>query len=433
VKHDNAHAIAFERRLGFVEVERIPLKKRVDGAATFFDEIADATAPADHYFMRMAYAPTRPFTPDGTILTAGPTISGLETSYVLDAARTGWNTKWHGYIGRLERTVAEYFGVKHALSTSSCTGALHLALLGLGIGPGDEVVVPDATWVATANAVAYTGAMPVFVDVEPDSWCMDPASFAAAITSRTKAVMPVHLYGHPARMDEIVRIAEAHDLAVVEDGAPAFGAECGGVKAGTFGDVAAFSFQGAKLAVAGEGGILITDDDGLYARIYALWDQGRDPGRAFWIDRTGWKYKMSNLQAALALAQIERVEELIEAKRQIFQWYVEALDGVAHVTLNHETRWARSIYWMTSIVIGETAPISRDDLRDALKRRGIDTRPVFPAISQYPVWGRPHVPQPIARRLGDRGINLPSGHRLRRDEVAYICAAVRSELGSCTA
>ncbi|MEA2326491.1 MAG: perosamine synthetase [Thermoanaerobaculia bacterium] len=429
VFHDNEHAIEFYRQLGFSDGIRIPLSRRVDGPATFYDEISDG-AKADHYFLRMNYTPAKTFDGSRMILTAGPTISARETSYALDAARNGWNTQWSKYIKKFEQSFADYLGMKHAISTSSCTGALHLALLGLGVGPGDEVIVPDITWVATANAIVYTGATPVFVDVQADSWCMDPKSLAAAVTDRTKAIIPVHLYGHPAKMDEIMAIAARHKLLVLEDGAPAIGAEFEGRKVGTFGNIAAFSFQGAKLAVTGEGGILVTNDTELYDRVHSLWDQGRDLERMFWINKTGWKYKMSNIQAALGLGQIERVDELIEAKRKIFGWYEEGLAGVRHITLNYEAAWARSIYWMTSIVVDENAGVTREGLREELKKRNIDTRPVFPAISQYPVWPRQQAPQPTAKRIGDQGINLPSGHRLRREEVDYICNNLRSILGT---
>lgn len=428
VFHDNDHAIDFYRRLGFTDGVRIPLSRRTDGPATFYDEITDGRT-ADQYFLRMNYEPKRTFDGSRMILTAGPTISARETSYALDAARNGWNSQWSKYIKKFEQSFADYLGMKHALTTSSCTGALHLALLGLGVGPGDEVIVPDITWVATANAIVYAGATPVFVDVQPDSWCMDPKSLAAAVTERTKVIIPVHLYGHPAKMDEIMAIAAKYNLLVLEDGAPAIGAEFQGRKVGTFGNVAAFSFQGAKLAVTGEGGILVTNDTELYERIYSLWDQGRDLTRMFWINKTGWKYKMSNIQAALGLGQIERVDELIEAKRKIFGWYEEGLAGVRNITLNYEADWARSIYWMSSIVLDESAGITRDGLRDQLKTRNIDTRPVFPAISQYPVWPREQAPQPTAKRIGDQGINLPSGHRLRREEVDYVCRTLREILG----
>jgi perosamine synthetase len=426
VMTSNTKAIEFHKKRGYVLDWQEPLREHRDAEGNVslrYLEPGDDAPPDDSYDV-MAYHPNRDDVGQETILTAGPTISSLEMGYTFDAARNGWNREWSRYLTQFEREFAEYLGVKHALATSSGTGALHLALLALGIGPGDEVIVPDVTWVATGNAVVYVGATPVFADVQPDSWCMDPDSFESLITERTKAVMPVHLYGHPAEMDRIMEIARRHNLHVVEDAAPAIGTEFRGRKTGTFGDFAMFSFQGAKLAVTGEGGMLVTDDDALYERVHALWDQGRTPG-TFWINEIGWKYKMSNIQAALGLGQLQRIDELITRKRDIFGWYAEGLEGVRGITLNHESEWARSICWMTSILVSEEAGIGRDELRERLKAMNVDTRPVFPAISRYPIWPRPQAPQPNALRIGETGINLPSGHKLRRHEVAYVCDCIR--------
>lgn len=363
------------------------------------------------------------------ILTAGPSISAREATYAFDAAKYGWNDQWAKYLKDFESSFARYIGVRYALATSSCTGALHLALAALGIGPGDEVIVPDITWVATGNAVLYVGATPVFADVDPETWTLDPASFKARITPRTKAVMPVHLYGHPCRMDEILRIAQEHGLQVVEDAAPSIGAEVLGRRTGSFGHFAAFSFQGAKLAVTGEGGMLLTDSEELYRKVYTIWDQGRVPG-TFWIQHRGWKYKMANTLAAIGLGQLERNDAMVDAKRRIFRWYEEGLRGVPHISLNREASWARSIYWMTSLLLAPSAPISRDDLMKALKARKVDSRAVFPAISQYPIWPVPQPPQPNAHRIGERAINLPSGVCLSREEVAYVCDQIRALLAA---
>ncbi len=426
---DNDRAIAFYQALGFVEEKRIPLRRFEQENSVLYAPLSGGdTAPPDKEFIRMVYAPKHVADGAEMILTAGPSISAREVSYALDAARYGWNRQWSGYLKRFESTFAEYIGVKHAMATSSCTGALHLALLGLGVGIGDEVIVPDITWVATANAVVYTGATPVFADVQPGSWCLDPASFESLITPRTKAVVPVHLYGHPAEMDKIMQIAAKHGLRVLEDAAPSIGAEFQGRRVGTFGDLAAFSFQGAKLLVTGEGGMLVTNDSELFERVQLIWDQGRDPNRMFWINQVGWKYKMSNIQAALGLGQIERADEQIEAKRRLFSWYAEYLDGLPGIRLSHEEPWARSICWMTSIEVQAEAGLSRDAVIKHLKKRNVDTRPAFPAISQYPMWPRPQTPQPTALRIGSTAINLPSGVRLKHEQVAYVSRCVREIL-----
>ncbi len=423
---DNHHAIKFYKNLNFVEGELIPLSKEQHGDMVLYKEITNATDP-DKYFLRMHYVPQQITEASQLISTAGPSISAREVSYATDAARNGWNNRWNDYIKRFESTFSNYLGNKYALSTSSCTGALHIALAALGIGPGDEVIVPDITWVATANAVVYVGATPIFADIDPQSWCLDPTSFESLITDRTKAVIPVHLYGHPAAMDKITEIARKHNLYIIEDAAPAIGAKWQGSNVGTFGDFATFSFQGAKLAVSGEGGMLVTNNDELYAKAYAIWDQGREPN-TFWIKQNGLKYKMSNIQAAVGLGQIERIAELIAAKRRIFSWYADTLKNVPHIKLNYELPQAHSIYWMTSIVLDEKANVSRDQLRTLLKQRNIDTRPVFPAISQYPHWPKSQSPQPNAKNIGNQAINLPSGVCLKRNQIEYISRCIKEVL-----
>jgi perosamine synthetase len=426
VFEDNKHAIGFYEKLGFVRDRILPLTKHQDGPNVNYKPTTPGEK-ADTHFVRMTYRPKRTCKGDKLILTAGPSISAREASYALDAAKNGWNHQWNKYLNRFEQAFAEYVGVKHAIAFSSCTGALHLALLALGVGKGDEVIVPELTWVATANAVLYTGATPIFADVEEDSWCLDAESAAAKITPRTKAIVPVHLYGQPARMDRILKLADSHKLHVVEDAAPSIGAEFNGQRTGSFGQFGCFSFQGAKLLVTGEGGMLLTNETELYQRVYKIWDQGRVPG-SFWIDTNGWKYKMSNVQAAIGLGQLERVEELVEAKRRIFGWYVEGLEGVPHIRLNHEIPNTRSIYWMTSIYLEDSCPLDRGTLRTELKKRNIDTRDVFPAISQYPIWPVKQSPQPRATRIGARAINLPSGVCLKREQVEYVCEQIRDLL-----
>lgn len=424
VFEDNVHALRFYERLGFRASRSIPLARTEPQPGTIAYVPAELGAGADRRFLAMTYE--APAVDSAPILTAGPSMSAREASYALDAVRRGWNDHHSDYLDAFSEAFAGYVGVRHALPTSSCTGALHLSLLALGIGPGDEVIVPDLTWVATANAVAYTGATPVFADVEPVSWCLDPGAFEAAITPRTRAVMPVHLYGHPARMDAIAEIAGARGLHIVEDAAPSIGAEVAGQRTGSFGAAAAFSFQGAKLLVTGEGGMLVTDSDEVYERARYLWAMGHEGD--FWIGETGLKYRMSNVQAAIGLGQLERVEQLVEAKRRIFGWYEAELSGVAGLALNHEADWARSIYWMTSLIVEPEAGVDRDGLRRALLEAGVDTRPVFPAISRYPMWSPRQPAGPVADRIGRLGINLPSGVCLRRDEVARVCSEIRRAL-----
>jgi perosamine synthetase len=363
------------------------------------------------------------------ILTAGPLIGPREVAYSSRATQEGWNAQHSLFTDLFEQEFAHYVGASFALSTSSCTGALHLALLALGIGPGDEVVVPATSWVATGSVVSYVGASPVFVDVDEMSWTLSPQAFREAVTPRTRAVIPVHLYGVPANMPTICDIASEHSIAVIEDAAPAVGATIGGKAVGSFGEMAAFSFQGAKLLVTGEGGMLVTRDEQLRERAWKQQDHGRRPG-TFWIDEVGRKYKMSNQTAALGLAQLRSVETQILKKRTINDWYTEELGATGSISFQSERQGTRAIYWMTSIAFEHGAE-QRDRVVEALRRHGVDTRPVFPPMSDFEVWtnvhGRSHEHR-VADSLGKGAINLPSGVRLTRREVELVAAVIREAL-----
>ena len=354
----------------------------------------------------------------------------MESYYAFDAAKNGWNENWSFYLNKLEEEFADYIGVKYALATSSCTGALHIALMSLGIGEGDEVIVPDQTWVATANAVKYTGATPVFADIEVDSWNIAPNKIKEIVTSRTKAIIPVHMYGNPANMREVIKVANEMSLFVIEDAAPSIGAEFDGRKTGSFGDFGAFSFQGAKLMVTGEGGMLVTNNTDLYEKAKKIWDQGRNSkiSRPFWIDENGLKYKMSNIQASIGLGQLRRVDLLIKSKRRIFQAYQNLLGDLDCLDFIKEYQGAKSICWMSSFRINEKSPIDRDNLIKQLREHGIDSRPVFPAISQYPIWGNNSEPRVNSLLVSNTGINLPSGVCLKKHEIQYIADTIRKIL-----
>ena len=363
------------------------------------------------------------FVGDKMILTAGPSIGTRERVYSADATQNGWNNQWSFYLSNFEKEFAQYVGVKYAIATSSCTGAMHIALSALDIKPGDEVIVPDITWVSTANAVMLSGATPVFADVDIDTWTLDVKSVDALISKRTKAIMPVHLYGHPAKMDKLIELAKKNNLYVIEDAAPSIGAEYNGKKTGSFGDFAAFSFQGAKLLVTGEGGMLCTNDKSLYDRAFKIWDQGRVPG-TFWIEELSSKYKMSNIQASIGLGQLQRNDMMVNKKRMINNWYYDRLKGFKEFTFFRESTNVKSICWMSCIILNSSANISRDDLCKRLKQRNIDTRPVFPSISQYPYWDRKQKQQPNSKFIADNAINLPSGVCLKREEVEYVCDTI---------
>lgn len=361
--------------------------------------------------------------PDKMILTAGPSISEREINYVTDAVTNGWNESWNGYIFKFEKTLSEYINVEHALTTSSCTGSLHLALLACGIGHGDEVIVPEITWIATASVVTYTGATPVFCDIEPDSWCLDIASAENLITSKTKAIMPVHLYGHPANMPEVMNLAEKHNIFVIEDAAPSIGAEIHGQKTGSFGHISGFSFQGAKILSTGEGGMLVSNETTLFERCKFLGDHGRDPNKPLAAAEIGYKYKMSNLQAALGLAQIERADELVEKKRLINKWYRKNLDGLSSLRVTGELPDCRSNHWMTSIELIDCDEQKRKDFMAYLYANKVDSRPVFSPMSSLPMFEK-RADNPVAYKIGASAINLPSGHNLSEEESEYICEII---------
>jgi len=428
VMDDNLHAINFYKMNGFVEDKKIPLFKEEKENFINYREAKDGET-ASKNFVRMIWKPARNDVGNTMILTAGPSISAMEALYSFDASLNGWNKNWSKYLSAFEKSFAEYVDAKYAIATSSCTGALQIALMSVGITAGDEVIVPDLTWVATANAVRYVGATPIFADIELDTWNIDANSVESLIGKNTKAIIPVHMYGHPTRMDKILAIAKKYSLKVIEDAAPAIGATWQNQKCGTFGDFAAFSFQGAKLLVTGEGGMLVTNNEILYEKALKISDQGRNPSRTFWIDDLGVKFKMSNIQAAIGLAQLQRVDELIEMKRRIFSWYEEGLADVPFIRLNKEVNEARSIYWMSSLLLDESSPINRDQLISLLKEKNVDTRPVFPAISQYPIWSLKQQPKVNAMSVGQRAINLPSGVCLSKDEVMYVCSQIIQILG----
>jgi len=357
------------------------------------------------------------------ILTAGPSITDKEISYVTDAVTSGWNNNWNMYLDKFENSFAKFIDTKHAMTTSSCTGALHLGLLALGVGEGDEVIVPEITWVATASSVKYTGAEPVFCDIDPVSWCMDVASLEKSITKKTKAIFPVHLYGHPANMPEIMEIARKYNLHVIEDAAPSIGAEIAGKKTGSFGDISGFSFQGAKILVTGEGGMLVTNRDDLFDKVKSLGDHGRDPNRPLAAVEVGYKYKMSNLQAALGLAQLERVDELVDRKREINKLYQGFLINNKKINVSKELEGCKSIFWMTSIEIKDGDSGLRDNFMKALKDKKIDSRPVFSPMSSLPMFQK-RSENPVSYKIGSTSINLPSGHNLKDEEIEYVSSVI---------
>lgn len=396
-----------------------------------FKVLNEASANKQELFTSMIF--TGKTKVNDVTLTAGPSISQKEIFYVNDAVANGWNKNASKYINKLESNFAKFLDCKYAIATSSCTGAMQIALMSLGLKKGDEVIVPNITWVATAKAVSYVGATPVFADIEIDDWTIKPESIEKLINEKTKAIIPVHLYGQPANMSKIMSIAKKNKLFILEDAAPAIGAEFNEKKCGTFGDFAAFSFQGAKLLVSGEGGMLVTNNYNLYKKALKISNHGRNEKKKFVIDSDGVKFKMSNVQAALAVGQLERINELIALKRRIFNWYYNELKNIKNISLNKESNNTKSIYWMTSILLNKKINCSRNYFIEELLKNKIDTRPVFPELSSFKIWGKKSKKKIKffnSSLIGGRAINLPSGVCLTKNEIINVCNKIKLILKS---
>lgn len=356
---------------------------------------------------------------------AEPSLGANELAYVSECVLTGWVSSAGKFVTQFEEMFAEFCGTDCAIATSNGTTALHLALLAFDIGPGDEVIVPSLTFIASANAVTYTGATPVFVDSELGTWNLDPLQVAEAITPNTKAIIPVHLYGHPADMDPIRAIAKKHNLAVIEDAAEAHGAQYKGQRTGSLADMGVFSFYGNKIITTGEGGMVTTNRTDLAEKIRVLRDHGMSPERRYWHPVVGYNYRLTNLQAALGVAQMERIDSILSEKRQIASIYQELLEDIPGLTLPPEASWAYNVYWLYSILIDETKfGLSRDALMHELYEQGIDTRPLFPPVHTQPIYERGQV-LPIATCLSAKGMSLPSSVGLTRLEIERIADAIR--------
>ena len=368
---------------------------------------------------------------------AGPDISDLEVSLVADAARGGFYQGANLYQSRFEQEFAGYVGVSHAVALPSCTSAIHLALAAMGVGPGDEVIVPDITWIATVAPVLYLGATPIFADVDPTTWCVAPTSVEHCLSKRTKAIIGVDLYGGMCDWARLRGLARAANVRLIEDAAEAIGSSWMNQRAGSLADVGAFSFHGSNTMTTGEGGMLVTNDGDLLARVLRLRDHGRAPNDFFFEnEEVGFKYRMSAVQAAMGLGQLSRLQQFLDKKRRIFSLYSEHLGGLDGVALNAEPAGLYNSYWMSTVVWDESYDILKKGVMARLASRGIDSRPFFNPLSSLPALSSVASTKParernkIAYGLSERGINLPSALCLEDDDVLWAACVLRAALES---
>jgi len=354
-----------------------------------------------------------------------PSITELEVGYATEAVTNGWGDNCYAYINRFENLFKKHLNVNYAIATSSCTGALHMGMAALGIGPGDEVIVADTNWIATVSPIVNLGAKPVFVDILPDSWCINPEKAESAITPRTKAIIAVHLYGNLCNMERLIAIGEKHNIPIIEDAAEAIGSVYHGKRAGSMGKFGAFSFHGSKTITTGEGGMFVTNDANFFEKVLTLSNHGRSSKqiRQFWPDFIGFKYKISNIQAAIGCGQIERINDLISRKRFILQTYKQAFHGIKGIQMNPEPLNTTNGSWMPTVVFDASMQVTREDLQAAFALENIDARVFFWPLSSMPMFQS--VPNNvIARSIPDRAINLPSYHDITSEDIQRVVNTV---------
>ena len=360
-----------------------------------------------------------------------PYLGKEELKNVIQCLKSGWISSKGEFIKRFEEEFAAFCGMKYGVSVTSGTTALHLALLSLDIKEGDEVILPTFTMVASAYAVLYAGAKPVFVDSEERTWNMDCAKIEELITKRTKAIMPVHIYGHPVDMDPVMKLAKKYKLYVIEDAAEAHGAEYQGRKCGSFGEFGCFSFYANKIITTGEGGMVVTNNKKLAERAELLKDLSHSPGKRFLHTDLGYNYRMTNMQAAVGLGQLHKIKSFISKKRQMASLYSKELEGVAGVRIPIEENWAKSVYWMYSVLIEDSFGLTRDQFRNKMYSLGIETRTFFVPMHQQPVI-RKLCPEankkkyPVADSIAETGLYLPSGLAITKDQILKVCKAVKT-------
>ncbi len=364
-----------------------------------------------------------------------PVLSTHTRTYILDCLKTGWVSSGGSYINRFENNFAQYLGVKYGVTTTNGTTALHLALAALNIGKHDEVILPDLTIISCAFAILYTGATPVIVDVDPKLGNIDPAKIETKITKRTKAIMIVHLYGHPADMDPIMAIAKKYHVAVIEDAAEAHGAIYKGKRVGSIGDIGCFSFYANKIITTGEGGMIVTNNPKLATHARLLKDLAHTPKQRFLHEEIGYNYRMTNLQAALGVAELEQIEVYIEKKRAMAKTYNELLKDIPHLELPSEMPWAKSVYWMYALHVKKSSPLTKNELRRKLALLGVETRDFFVPLHEQPVLRNikgllSNEKYSVSTDLSERGLYIPSGLALTKKQMVAVAHALHTALRS---
>ncbi len=361
-----------------------------------------------------------------------PLIAPHALTYISDCIKTGWISSSGPYLEKFEHAFATYIGSRFATTTTNGTTALHLALAALGITDKDEVIVPDLTIISCALAPIYLGAIPVFADVNPRTGTIDPSKLESLITKKTKAIMVVHLYGHPADMDPIMSIAKKHHLFVIEDAAEAHGAIYKGKKVGSIGDIGVFSFYGNKIITTGEGGMVISNNEAIIEKARLLKDLAHSPTRRFFHEEIGFNFRMTNMQAALGLAQLEEIDTYIRKKIQMAIRYTELLSDIPYLELPIQEIWATSVYWMYAVRVTQSSPLSRDELRNALLQKGVDTRAFFIPLHKQPVC-RNYIhtidtEYLVSNDLSNRGFYLPSGLAITEEQIKTVSHALKQVL-----
>ena len=362
-----------------------------------------------------------------------PLISKEAKQYVNEALDTGWISSAGPFLAKFEKAFAEFIGVKHAVACSNGTVAIHLALLSLGLKPGDEVIVPAFTMIAPVFAILYTGAKPVFVDADPETFNIDVTKIEEKITQKTRAILPVHIYGHSCDMDPLLALGKKYGIPVIEDAAEAHGATYKGKKCGSMGALSTFSFYGNKIVTCGEGGMVVTDDEKLAAKARAYRDLCHSPEKRFVHTEVGYNYRMTNVQAAIGLGELENVEGYLDRKQRMAKRYAEGLQGIRGLRLPITKPYAENVYWMYGVLVEDGFPLSRDALRKALKERGVDTRDFFYNAATQPairLLGAEQGPFPVTEDLANRGFYLPSGLALTDDHIDYVCTTLRDIAGA---